>query len=307
MLLRREPFHRSPPHILNALIGAPSGAPSDSRGMKLRTITNALTGRLSNRLAVTVSGLILSLLVTLLGVALPATSADIETAVDEKTAGNAKSVESQKRVDKLDDETDEMAANYRSALDQIASLRIYNAQLDKLLAAQNVELDSLGQQIANVTVIGREVTPLMLRMLDRLDAFVQADVPLLLSERRERVANLRSLMNRADVADSEKYRRITEAYQIENEYGRTIETYQGTLDINGQERTLEFLRVGRVALVYQTLDGSEIGAWDQQQREWGELPDQFRDSIRKGIRIARKQLAPDMIRMPVSAPEDARQ
>jgi hypothetical protein len=111
-------------------------------------------------------------------------------------------------------------------------------------------------------------------------------------------------MDRADVEDSEKYRRIMEAYQIENEYGRTIEVYQDTLSIDGEERTLDFLRVGRVALLYQTLDGEEVGAWDQQAREWVELPSEYSDSVRKGIRIARKQLAPDMIRVPVAAPED---
>jgi hypothetical protein len=276
--------------------------------MKLRSITDARLGRFSRGLAVTLPSLLLSTLVGALFVfAGPAQSADIDTAVNEKTAGNAKSVESQKRIDKVDDQTDDMAATYRSTLDQIESLRVYNAQLDKLLAAQDTELASLAEQIGNVTVIGREVTPLMLRMVDGLDSFIEADVPLLLTERRERVESLRELMDRADVADSEKYRRITEAYQIENEYGRTIETYQGTLEINGAERTLEFLRVGRVALVYQTLDGSEIGGWDQQQGKWVELADEYRDSIRKGIRIARKQMAPDMIRLPVSAPEDARQ
>jgi hypothetical protein len=144
----------------------------------------------------------------------------------------------------------------------------------------------------------------MLRMVDALVSFVEADVPMLVSERETRLAHLVELMDRADVEDSEKYRRIMEAYQIENEYGRTIEVYQDTLNIDGEERTLDFLRVGRVALLYQTLDGEEVGAWDQSEKRWVELPSSYSDSIRKGIRIARKQLAPDMIRVPVAAPED---
>jgi len=129
---------------------------------------------------------------------------------------------------------------------------------------------------------------------------------MLMNERTERVENLRKLMDRADVEDSEKYRRITEAYQIENEYGRTIEVYQDTLSMDGEERTLDFLRIGRVSLLYQTLDGEEVGAWDQGQRTWVKLPGEYADSIRKGIRIARKQMAPDMIRVPVRAPEDSK-
>jgi len=234
-----------------------------------------------------------------------ASAEDIETAITEERQGNEKSVQSQERINSVDDQTDTMAGEYRAIIDQIESLRVYNAQLEKLVTSQEAELASLDFQIANVTVIGREVTPLMLRMVEGLDQFIQLDVPMLSKERSDRVAGLRELMDRADVEDSEKYRRIMEAYQIENEYGRTIEVYQDTLDIDGQERTLDFLRVGRISLLYQTLDGEEVGAWDQKSREWVKLGSEYRDSIRKGVRIARKQLAPDLIRVPVSAPEDA--
>ena len=234
-----------------------------------------------------------------------ASAEDIETAITEERQGNEKSVQSQERINSVDDQTDTMAGEYRAIIDQIESLRVYNAQLAKLVTSQEEELASLDFQIANVTVIGREVTPLMLRMVEGLDQFIQLDVPMLSKERSDRVAGLRELMDRADVEDSEKYRRIMEAYQIENEYGRTIEVYQDTLDIDGQERTLDFLRVGRISLLYQTLDGEEVGAWDQKSREWVKLGSEYRDSIRKGVRIARKQLAPDLIRVPVSAPEDA--
>jgi len=229
---------------------------------------------------------------------------DIDSAIAEERQGNDQSIASQKRINVIDDQTDEMASEYRTTLDTIESLRVYNAQLAKLIASQEAELASLDEQISNVTQVGREVTPLMLRMVDALVSFVDADVPMLVTERQDRLANLVELMDRADVEDSEKYRRIMEAYQIENEYGRTIEVYQDTLNIDGEERTLDFLRVGRVALLYQTLDGEEVGAWDQQERRWVELPSSYSDSIRKGIRIARKQLAPDMIRVPVAAPED---
>ena len=154
-----------------------------------------------------------------------ASAEDIEAAITEERQGNEKSVQSQERINSVDDQTDTMAGEYRAIIDQIESLRVYNAQLAKLVTSQEKELASLDFQIANVTVIGREVTPLMLRMVEGLDQFIQLDVPMLSKERSERIAGLRELMDRADVEDSEKYRRIMEAYQIENEYGKWQNRY----------------------------------------------------------------------------------
>ena len=268
-------------------------------GVKLSTFTYVRSGRRSLRIAGSAAAIAL---LTAAGMA--TAEPNIDTAIAEERQGNDQSIASQKRINVIDDQTDEMASEYRTTLDTIESLRVYNAQLEKLIASQEAELASLDEQISSVTQVGREVTPLMLRMVDALVSFVNADVPMLVTERNERLDGLIALMDRADVEDSEKYRRIMEAYQIENEYGRTIEVYQDTLNIGGEERTLDFLRVGRVALLYQTLDGEEVGAWDQKARAWVELPSEYSDSIRKGIRIARKQLAPDMIRVPVAAPED---
>ena len=51
-------------------------------------------------------------------------------------------------------------------------------------------------------------------------------------ERSLRIGELRKLMERPDVLTSEKYRRVTEAYQIELDYGHTIEAYEGEITIH---------------------------------------------------------------------------
>jgi hypothetical protein len=237
---------------------------------------------------------------------LPVAAQALDKALDIRTQANEAGAASQGRIDKIADETDELLRQYREELQQIEALRVYNEQLEKLLASQEAEKASLREQIEDVTVIGREVTPLMLRMLESLDNFVELDVPFLLDERRERVQRLKELMDRADVTNAEKYRRILEAYQIENDFGRTIEAYRGSLDGDGATRTVDFLRVGRVALLYQTLDGREVGAWSQADRAWQSLDGNYRPAIRQGLRIARKQAAPDLLRLPIPAAEDGR-
>jgi len=226
----------------------------------------------------------------------------LDSAAAVRREANAELAETQSRVEALSDATDDLLTQYQSGLRQHESLVIYNRQLEALITAQEVEQVSLVEQVDQVELVSRDITPLMLRMIDALSAFVSLDVPFLEEERSERILELRKLMRRADVTEAEKYRSIMEAYQIENDYGRTIEAYRSTLIQGDKEVTVNFLRVGRIALVYQTLDEAEAGAWNSNSKSWEALDANLRTSIRNGLRIARKQSAPDLIRLPLLAP-----
>jgi septal ring factor EnvC (AmiA/AmiB activator) len=230
-----------------------------------------------------------------------AEDAKLETNVDDRAAANDKAAAVQKEVDKLSDDTGDMLEQYRTALKQIDAITVYNSQMRSLIASQEAEMNSLGNQVDRVEIVGRSVTPLMLRMIAALEQFVKLDVPFLLDERTKRVEELNQTMSRADVSTAEKFRQIMEAYQIENEFGRTIEAYRGTLQVEGKEITVDFLRFGRIALVYQSLDESMAGTWNKQEKKWESLDSSYRSAIRQGMRIARKQAAPDLIRLPLAA------
>jgi septal ring factor EnvC (AmiA/AmiB activator) len=231
----------------------------------------------------------------------------LKTAIRMIIAKNDKRARSQRRVEKLGDTTDKLFNQYRETERQIEAIQIYNAQVAKLAIAQRKEIENLETSISEAARIGREVTPLMLRMIKNLEAFIQLDMPFSLKERTKRVKTLRAMMDKTDIPDSEKFRRILEAYQVENEFSRNIETYKAKLTRSGSKpRTVEFLRVGRIALVYQTLDGKESGYWNKRSKKWEEMPKHLVPSIRKGIRMARKQAAPGLIRLPVPPPKDVR-
>jgi hypothetical protein len=223
--------------------------------------------------------------------------------LDDRSSGNDEAAAVQKRIDETSDQTDDLLAKYRTALKQTDAIRVYNSQMRELIASQDAELASLERQLNQIELVGRSVMPLMSKMVDAYESLVSLDLPFLMDERNERIENLRLLMTRSDVTSAEKYRQIMEAYQIENEYGRTIEAYRSTLDLGGREVTVDFLRFGRVALVYQTPDGTESGVWNQATRSWDALDSAYRGPIRDGRRIARKQSAPDLIRLPLPAPE----
>jgi hypothetical protein len=228
-------------------------------------------------------------------------SADpLQSAVDERIDAQHEAAASQQRIDALAEETAQLLGEYRAALAEAESLQVYVAQLERLIDNQDEELASLDRQLQSIETTRRRIVPLMLRMVDVLEGFVALDLPFLPEERGMRIASLKELMDRADVSLAEKFRRVLEAYQVEMDYGRTLEAYRGTL---ADRRTVEFLRVGRVALFYRTLDGSEVGQWDSANSGWMRLPPEYAAPIQQGLRIARKESPPELIRLPVRAPE----
>lgn len=239
----------------------------------------------------------------LLNSAVLATNLTQVTATNDSANDAAKA--SQQRIDNVAEKTDKLLSEYRLVIKEIDGLQMYNKQLEKQIAHQKMEMGSLRDAIDQVTVIERQIIPLMLRMVDSLRQFVALDVPFLKQERQERLGNLDAIMDRADVSAAEKFRKVLEAYQIENEYGRTIEAYAGTLTLDGTPREVNFLRIGRISLMYQTEDAQHHGIWHQTNRVWMPLSDKYRTPIKEGLRIARKEVAPNLLKLPIPGPEAA--
>jgi hypothetical protein len=225
-------------------------------------------------------------------------------AIEEQIGVDQEARTSQQRIDQLDDETQKLLDEYRRALTDAESYSTYANQLEAQVSSQREEMAEMDRQLLEVETTSREVLPLMQNMLDTLEQFVALDVPFLMEERTRRVAMLKQMMTRADVAISEKYRRIVEAYQVEMDYGRTIEAYEGALPRDGGEpRTVQFLRVGRVTLLYQTLDGRETGYWEADQKRWV-VANEYAHGFKEGVAVAKKVRAPEMLMVPVPAPQE---
>lgn len=212
---------------------------------------------------------------------------------------------SQARIDDLDDERTKLFNDYRVTLKQIEGAKVYNRQLQLIVNKQLDKIAKLKNSIEDVTSIQREITPLMLRMIEVLDQFVANDLPFLIDERLDRIDKLRTLMDDPDVSNSEKFSQVLRAFQIESEYGRTIEAVQRSITVDGQERTVDVLRIGRLTLAFQTSDGKETGWWNPTAKQWEKLGDSFTIPIRNGLKIARKQRTQGLIRVPILVPETA--
>ena len=219
--------------------------------------------------------------------------------LSEQKASDEASIKSQKRVAQLADQTTDLQGEYRLALQKLDRVKIYNNHLQKLVSEQEALKTDVGRQLTDFQVVQTEIVPLMFSMIESMDQFISLDVPFNLEERKGRIDTLRLLMEDPDVTVSERYRKIMEASQIETRFGRDVEATKGLLD----GREVEFLRIGRVVLAYQTADRSETGFWNKTTGQWEVLGDEFRGAITQGLRIARKQAAPDLLMMPIPGPE----
>ena len=216
------------------------------------------------------------------------------------------SKDSQTIVSNLSDETQDLLGQYRLVLQQIDRLVAYNDYVERLIADQEAQIIDIRKQLDQFALIERGIVPLMLDSIDTLDKFIDLDVPFLLEERKARVARLRTIMDLSDVTVSEKYRQIMDAYQIETTYGRDIEAYTGLLEIDGESRQVDFLRIGRTSLTYQTPDQEETGFWNKQAGQWEKLPNKYQNYVTQGLRVARKQVTPNILELPIEAPGEGR-
>ncbi|WP_405233343.1 DUF3450 domain-containing protein [Lentisalinibacter salinarum] len=235
------------------------------------------------------------------GVAVAQTVDSVLRAEQQRLAQNR---EAQQRIDRVVQQTRSLVDDYKAVTKEIDGLKIYNRLMEAQTEKQQARLDEINESLDKANVINRQIYPLMERMIEGLERFVQLDIPFLLEERTQRIETLKDLMDEPNVSVAEKFRKVMEAFQIENEFGRTIESYTDTIEIDGGVREVEFLRIGRVALLFQSADGSMTGVWDEESKTWN-MSDEHRNEVKKGLRVANELIAPELLLLPVPAPEEA--
>ena len=223
---------------------------------------------------------------------------DIEEILSENENNFSLSEKSQSEVNDLSTEKDSLLAEWKVVVKQVEGLKIYNEQKRRQIKAQEERMVTLAEQTRQVVVIQRQIPPLMERMADSLEQFVSLDAPFSLDERVKRINQVRATLSDPKVTASEQVRQVLEAYNIEREYGRTIETYEDAIVIDGEEKVVNILRIGRLALMYQLKDQSQAGIWDSEQNDWVEVSG-YRLPVRDGIRMANKTAPLDLLAVPV--------
>ena len=233
-----------------------------------------------------------------------AVAQNVDSVLQAEQQRLAQNREAQQRIDRVVQQTRSLVDDYKAVTKEIDGLKIYNRLMEAQTEKQQSRLDEINESLDKANVINRQIYPLMERMIEGLEQFVNLDIPFLIDERTERIQTLKDLMDEPNITVAEKFRKVMEAFQIENEYGRTIEAYTDTIEIDGGVREVEFLRIGRVALLFQSADGSMTGVWDEESNSWN-MSDEHRNEVKKGLRVANELIAPELLLLPVPAAEEA--
>jgi len=209
---------------------------------------------------------------------------------------------SQTKIDSMDDDTSLIINEYKTVSKQIEGLLVYNAQMRKQIERQEERLKEIDKTMKEAQVMQRQVPPFTRRMLAGIEKSIELDMPFHLAERKERIAFAKAAIDNPTVSPAEGLRQVLETFNVEMEYGRKLDNYKDTIEIEGQQREVNVLRVGRLALVYQSSDESLTGAWDNNKDEWVPLDNSYRNPTRKGLRIANKLATVDMLELPIQNP-----
>ena len=232
-----------------------------------------------------------------------ALATDLKALHQEGSQIQRAAVQSQEKINNIYEQSQELLGEYRQVVDQTENLKVYNDFLATLVADQQRQINSIQRQIDTLEDTRKGTVPLMFRMIDALEQFVKADIPLRTERRLERVERLREVMGRSDVQMSEQYRQILESYSIEVGYGSAVDAFQGALQLNGQDMTVDFVHVGRLALMALSLDGNSGWVWNKQTSSWDELPGAYLTSVAQFIKMARREATLEMERVPLIAAE----
>lgn len=243
-----------------------------------------------------------------------ALSSGLEKSVSEASLMLQQGATSQEIILSSQSTTQKLLAEFQALNKELDQLKINQAHLQQTQTQQAISMRSLQKQLDAVETTEKSIIPHLLSMIDWLDNFIAHDMPFHSEERQQRINYLKSSIIEPNTSLPERYRRVLEAYQIESEYGYTIEAYPQTIEASPQTIVptltttntslhVQLLRVGRIGLYYQSENGQRSGYWDHKKRTWQDASSadiEISDEIKQGLLIAQKQRPHTLLSLPVS-------
>ncbi len=207
----------------------------------------------------------------------------------------------QNTIDKEDSKKDSILEEFSSLSVKLENLKNENKALGEVVSMDEEKLNKLDAQIKNIDKTKNAIAPLMENMVNALERLIKADAPFLLEKRLKRVQNLKEMLQKPDLQNSQKFAKIIAAYEIEYGYSNTISTYEE----KANEITNNILRIGRVGLYKESLDKKTYSIWNAKRSSWQEVSSmRAKVNIAKGIKIASKHKNAELLTLPFLSSKD---
>jgi hypothetical protein len=190
-------------------------------------------------------------------------------------------------------------ALYRQLQEQCRELEQQQGLLRQSNENAQQRIFAKAEQLERSESIAVQLAPLLPDLVERLETFLRRDLPFLSFEREQRVSRLRTLVDATEGEISEQLRKLLEALQVEAEYGRSVEAYRETIELDGEPTQVQLFRCGRLALYFQTLDQQQSGFYNIAEGRWQSLPPAYRSDLLVAFEIAAKQRSAQLVELAI--------
>jgi len=207
--------------------------------------------------------------------------------------------QAQRNADAWEQQRVKLVAELERLTLQQQQLDAEKEQLTQKINSCDATIAELQRAIAQSQILTAQMEPFLQETLKLLTQQVDNDLPFLTTERQQRLQQLNASLVDDNLALGEKFRRLLEAVRVEVDYGRNVEVSQITIVKDGREVLLNQLRLGRLALFAQSLDGQSSMIYSMAAQAWVPIDSEYNSGIAQAIEMGLKRRPVDLLTLPI--------
>jgi hypothetical protein len=205
--------------------------------------------------------------------------------------------QTQKKTGDWQSQKERLKSRYYQLKDISEAKQIEINHLQEVVGRQEAYTKRMNRKIIEMEKIRQRLVPYLSEVLTQMEEHVKTDLPFLMDERASRIGTLKEIIHDPEITMGEKIRRVFEGLRVEMDYGKSVETAKEEINYMDEKILVKVLRLGRTALLMQTLDENEVGIYEG--GKWVELPGKYKTEINKAIDIAERRRPVEFVNLPV--------
>ena len=184
--------------------------------------------------------------------------------------------------------------------DQIRSYSNQKSDLDVRISRADLNIKDLQRELLKLTAISNRknqlhesVSPVLKESIMRLRSSVEVSLPFKLKERLAALSEIEHRLDAQIISPNKAANQLWAFVEDELMLGKSSGIYNDTISIEGQDKLVKVLRIGKIAMFYKTHEG-EFGVMKKIAEQWQQEMlddknsvaqlDQLFDSFSKNIR-----------------------